>query len=74
MLCNVIHVLFFVQSEFDAHVVPGHVKVHTYYGGDRNKDLEDLLNYDVVLTTYNTLQSEFSVPSRHFQSMRRNPF
>jgi len=48
------------QDQFDAHVHDGLLSVYTYYGSERTKDQNLLAEQDVVLTTYQTLSSEFS--------------
>lgn len=48
------------QYQFDNHVHVGLLNVYTYYGSERTKDQNLLAEQDVVLTTYQTLSSEFS--------------
>ncbi|KAI3993959.1 hypothetical protein MKX01_002972 [Papaver californicum] len=45
-------------TQLDEHTRPGHLKVYMYYG-TRTNDSEELQKYDIVLTTYGTLGSEF---------------
>lgn len=49
-----------LQDQFDTHVHDGLLNVYTYYGSERTKDQNVLAEQDVVLTTYQTLSSEFS--------------
>ncbi|GAV79907.1 SNF2_N domain-containing protein/Helicase_C domain-containing protein/HIRAN domain-containing protein/zf-C3HC4_2 domain-containing protein, partial [Cephalotus follicularis] len=44
-------------TQLQDHTRPGKFKVYMYYG-ERTKEVEELLNYDIVLTTYSTLASE----------------
>lgn len=53
-------IIFYPQDQFDAHVHDGLLNVYTYYGSERTKDQNLLAEQDVVLTTYQTLSSEFS--------------
>uniref|UniRef100_A0A5B7BKV5 SWI/SNF-related matrix-associated actin-dependent regulator of chromatin subfamily A member 3-like 1 n=1 Tax=Davidia involucrata TaxID=16924 RepID=A0A5B7BKV5_DAVIN len=46
-------------TQLGEHTRPGMLKVYMYYG-ERTKDAEELLKYDIVLTTYSTLSSEDS--------------
>jgi len=48
------------QDQFETHVHEGLLNVYTYYGSERTKDTKLLAEQDVVLTTYQTLSSEFS--------------
>ena len=49
-----------MQDQFEAHVHDGLLSVYTYYGSERTKDVKLLAKQHVVLTTYQTLSSEFS--------------
>ncbi|KAA8517345.1 hypothetical protein F0562_017649 [Nyssa sinensis] len=46
-------------TQLGEHTRPGKLKVYMYYG-ERTKDANELLKYDIVLTTYSTLSSEES--------------
>ena len=48
------------QDQFEIHVHGGLLNLYTYYGSERTKDKNLLAKQDVVLTTYQTLSSEFS--------------
>lgn len=61
--------IVYLQDQFDAHVHDGLLNVYTYYGSDRTKDKNVLAEQDVVLTTYQTLSSEFSKVYHHFISL-----
>ena len=38
---------------------PGTFSIYTYHGQQREKDVKKLSQYDVVLTTYSTLEYEY---------------
>lgn len=46
------------KDEIERHTRPS-LSVHVYQGSRRIRELEKLLEYDVVVTTYNTLSNEF---------------
>lgn len=58
------------QSRRDApltsgrHTQSGKLRVSRYHGHKRAHDFNDLINHDVVITTYGTIAKEFSKPSR----------
>jgi len=45
-------------TQLDDHTVPGALKTYLYYGERRTEDIEELKEYDLVLTTYTTLSYE----------------
>ncbi|KAK8639048.1 hypothetical protein V6N13_137450 [Hibiscus sabdariffa] len=47
-------------TQLEEHTSPGKLKVYMYYGGERTKEVDQLKNYDIVLTTYSTLATEES--------------
>lgn len=48
------------KHEFQRHVTPGSLKVGYYYGPDRNQiSVEELMSYDVILTTYSVVEAEW---------------
>lgn len=47
------------RDEITAHFHPGAVSVYEYYGTSRTKDLALLASHTIVLTTYQTLASDF---------------
>ena len=57
---HIFFILFLLKDQFEAHVHEDLLNVYTYYGSDRTKDTKLLAEQDVVLTTYQTLSSEFS--------------
>ena len=52
------------QTQIDEHCVPGALTYVTYYGTNRNLSAEKLEEYDVVLTTYQTVVSDHSGGSK----------
>eukprot|EP00249_Psilotum_nudum_P015533 c25378_g1_i1 orf=73-3459(+) len=47
------------KTEIETHVKPGVASIYAHYGTNRTRDSRVLLEYDVVLTTYGVLASEF---------------
>nr|AAM13210.1 helicase-like transcription factor-like protein [Arabidopsis thaliana]AAP68241.1 At5g05130 [Arabidopsis thaliana] len=47
-------------TQLEEHTVPGILKVYMYHGGERTDDVNELMKYDIVLTTYGTLAVEES--------------
>jgi SWI/SNF-related matrix-associated actin-dependent regulator of chromatin subfamily A3 len=47
------------ETQMAEHCVRGTLSAYTYYGNTRNVDPEVLKAYDVVLTTYQTVSSDF---------------
>jgi SWI/SNF-related matrix-associated actin-dependent regulator of chromatin subfamily A3 len=45
-------------TQLEEHTRPGSLKVYLYHG-ERTKDRKQLLKFDIVLTTYSTLSTEF---------------
>ncbi|RDI87292.1 hypothetical protein Vi05172_g2935 [Venturia inaequalis] len=54
------------SQQIERHVKPEHaLRVLTYHGAKREKlDLKTISNYDVVITTYETMMSEFFASTR----------
>ncbi|KAL5974544.1 hypothetical protein ACLOJK_031210 [Asimina triloba] len=48
------------KAEIETHAQPGSLSLYVHYGQNRPKDAKLLAQYDVVLTTYGVLASEFS--------------
>ncbi|CAM9468043.1 unnamed protein product, partial [Ectocarpus sp. 8 AP-2014] len=48
------------ETQFAEHVKEGALDVYAYHGGNRNQDPTFLATKDVVITTYDTLASDFS--------------
>ncbi|XP_047134466.1 helicase-like transcription factor isoform X1 [Hydra vulgaris] len=51
------------QEQIKTHLIENSLDVYTYYGNDKMQDPELLSKKDVVLTTYQTLCSDFKVSS-----------
>lgn len=49
-----------MQSELEMHTKLGSLTTYSHYGSDRSRDSRALVDYDVVLTTYGVLSSEFT--------------
>ncbi|URE38177.1 hypothetical protein MUK42_06738 [Musa troglodytarum] len=49
-------------TQLEEHTGPGSMKVYLYHG-ERTREPEELLKYDIVMTTYTTLSAEFGDPS-----------
>ncbi|XP_010514866.2 PREDICTED: putative SWI/SNF-related matrix-associated actin-dependent regulator of chromatin subfamily A member 3-like 1 [Camelina sativa] len=47
-------------TQLEEHTVPGSLRVYMYHGGERTDDVNELMKYDIVLTTYGTLAVEES--------------
>lgn len=47
-------------TQLEEHTVQGSLKVYMYHGGERTDDVNELMKYDLVLTTYSTLAVEES--------------
>ncbi|KAG9144009.1 hypothetical protein Leryth_013897 [Lithospermum erythrorhizon] len=48
------------KAEIETHAQPGSLSVYVHYGQNRSKDAHALAQYDVILTTYGVLASEYS--------------
>jgi hypothetical protein len=61
------------QKEIETHVSPRHkLSVHLYHGSGKNADFARLRRFDVVLTTFGTLTSEFKQRESALEGMRRD--
>jgi len=47
------------RDELLRHVAPKHLSVEIFYGGDRTTSIQQLSGYDVIITTYGVVSSEF---------------
>ncbi|GBB95467.1 hypothetical protein RclHR1_02540021 [Rhizophagus clarus] len=52
------------EEQLVNHVQKEALKVYVYHGGSRTSDPSDLIDYDVVITTYNVSGTEFSKQSK----------
>ncbi|SPO07053.1 related to helicase-like transcription factor protein [Cephalotrichum gorgonifer] len=48
------------NDQFKSHVKPGHISVRTYHGSNRHEVAKGWEDADVVITTYDTLRSEYT--------------
>ncbi|KAI9886665.1 MAG: hypothetical protein M1823_001508 [Watsoniomyces obsoletus] len=48
------------EDQIETHLKPKTLKVHIYHGGNRCNDINRLGKYDIVITTYNVVASEFN--------------
>ncbi|CAJ0553138.1 Ff.00g116500.m01.CDS01 [Fusarium sp. VM40] len=48
------------QAQIKNHIVPGQIRVALYYGTGRQNLVKDFRKNDIVLTTYQTLRSEWT--------------
>ncbi|KAM0802320.1 SNF2 family N-terminal domain-containing protein [Usnea florida] len=58
------------KDEFQKHVRPGQLRIYKYHGNGRKVDIDSLVEYDVVLTTYATIALEVAKRSSLFQKIR----
>ncbi|KAF4337212.1 Helicase C-terminal [Fusarium beomiforme] len=49
------------QEEIDQHIFQDQIRVILYHGSSRDQSAKSLTEYDIVLTTYGTLQSEWKL-------------
>lgn len=47
------------KNEIEAHTEEGKLKVLLFHGANRSTDIEELLKYDVILTSYSVLESVY---------------
>ncbi|KAH8592908.1 DNA repair and recombination protein RAD5C [Bisporella sp. PMI_857] len=48
------------EEQIKQHIRPGTLKVHIYHGSSRHKDIQKLAEYDLVITTYGSVASEYN--------------
>lgn len=48
------------EEQIKQHLVPGTLKYYIYHGASRIKDINKLSEYDLVITTYGSVASEFN--------------
>lgn len=51
------------EEQIKQHIRPGAISYHIYHGPHRVKDLDQLVKYDLVITTYGSVSSELSARS-----------
>ncbi|PBP21077.1 SNF2 family domain-containing protein [Diplocarpon rosae] len=52
------------EEQMKQHVKPGSLKYYIYHGANRIKDVKKLAEFDIVITTYGSIASEFSYRSK----------
>lgn len=52
------------EEQIKQHTAPGTLSCYVYHGANRYKDIEKLAQYDLVITTYGSVASEFAHRSK----------
>ena len=52
------------EEQIKQHIKPGTLKYYVYHGAGRIKDVKKLAEYDIVITTYGSIASEFKDRSK----------
>lgn len=52
------------EEQIKMHIKPGMLKYYIYHGSNRIRDVDQLVDYDMVLTTYGSVASEVTARSR----------
>ncbi|KAG4420889.1 hypothetical protein IFR04_005973 [Cadophora malorum] len=52
------------EEQMKQHVKPGTLKYYVYHGANRIKDVQKLAEFDIVITTYGSVATEFSNRSK----------
>lgn len=52
------------EEQIKMHIKPGLLKYYIYHGSNRIRDADQLVDYDMVLTTYGSVASEVTARSR----------
>lgn len=47
------------EANYYRRTLPGAVRITRYHGHERSKHYRDLLDFDIVLTTYGTITTEY---------------
>jgi SWI/SNF-related matrix-associated actin-dependent regulator of chromatin subfamily A3 len=53
------------ETQVKEHIAPGALTSCTYYGTGRNLSAAELKKYDIIITTYNVVVSEFDARAKH---------
>ncbi|KAI5456911.1 SNF2 family N-terminal domain-containing protein [Mariannaea sp. PMI_226] len=48
------------NNQINKHIIPGQIRIATYHGPSRHNLASQFQSYDVILTNYQTLQSDFA--------------
>jgi SNF2 family DNA or RNA helicase len=57
------------EEQIKQHIQPGTLTYHIYHGANRIKDVNKLVEFDLVITTYGSVSSELSARSKGKQGM-----
>ncbi|MCJ1316795.1 hypothetical protein MMC15_002116 [Xylographa vitiligo] len=52
------------EEQIIAHIQPGTLSCYIYHGNSRCQDIDELASYDVVITTYSIISSEYNGRSK----------
>lgn len=52
------------EEQITQHIKPGTLKYHIYHGASRVKDINKLADFDLVITTYGSVASEYNKRSK----------
>jgi len=52
------------EEQIRQHIKPGTIKYYIYHGANRIKDIKKLAEYDLIITTYGSVASEFNYRSK----------
>jgi SNF2 family DNA or RNA helicase len=52
------------EEQIKQHIQPGTLNYHIYHGANRIKDIDKLVDFDLVITTYGSVSSELSARSK----------
>ncbi|KAG4439482.1 hypothetical protein IFR05_005018 [Cadophora sp. M221] len=52
------------EEQMKQHVKPGTLKYYVYHGANRIKDMQKLADFDIVITTYGSVATEFNNRSK----------
>ena len=48
------------EEQIATHIKPGTLKYYIYHGGNRISDIDELAKFDIVITTYSIVSSDFT--------------
>ncbi|MCJ1474455.1 hypothetical protein MMC13_003113 [Lambiella insularis] len=52
------------EEQIAAHIMPQTISCYIYHGNNRSQDIEELAEYDIIITTYSIVSSEFNGRSK----------
>ncbi len=59
------------EEQIAAHIKPKTLKYYVYHGSNRTTDIDELAKYDLVITTYSIVSSDFC--GRGTKKLQKNP-